>query len=181
MFSYTIQECDKNLLHEAKNFFGNIYIKKLKDESIASRYLIIKLIEKSTCLNVKFLETFKNGAPKPLKNLYWSVSHKTISNTIYLSAIISTKPIGIDIEYIRPRSKELLNIFSTEEYKIFGKKNWLNFYKIWTTKEALIKKLNLTFNDLKNIHFVNKTNVTYSNVNYKVNIREIDYLICAIV
>lgn len=181
MLNYTLYRCDKNLIQESKEFFNNKYLKKLKNENIVSRYLVIRLMKNYTHSNVRFLETFQNGAPKPIEDMYWSISHKTISNTIYVGATIDFKPIGIDIEYIKPRSKELLDIFSLEEYKIFGKKTWLNFYKIWTSKEALIKKLNLTLNNIENICFIDETHINYLDIIYKVRINKTKKLLYAIV
>ncbi len=180
MLKYKVQKCNNFFLKKAKNFF-DYKIKNMSDESIASRYLVIKLMEASNYHNISFLETLPSGAPKPISNLYWSISHKIVSKEIYIGVVISSEPIGIDIEYKKPRSCELLNFFSDKEYAILGDKNWLNFYKIWTAKEALIKKLNLELSQIKTIKFLNANYIQYLNLSYPIITKDETNIIYTIV
>lgn len=51
---------------------------------------------------------------------------------------IAEEKIGVDIELIKPRSEALLEKWA-DELELLGAKNWENFYRIWTAKEAILK------------------------------------------
>lgn len=52
---------------------------------------------------------------------------------------LSDRPVGVDIEVIRPRREGLFRFCLTaEEYARFGG-GWTEFYRLWTLKEALCK------------------------------------------
>ncbi len=171
MLNYLVTKCDEDILLEAKRHFGANYSDKnnLTRESLIGRFLVSKLYKKIYGKDVFSLEALQNGAPVPFDGVHWSVSHKYNNHTLYAGAVISKKTVGIDVEYLKLRSKELLNFFKEGEYEILGEKNWLNFYKIWTSKEALVKKLNLNLNSMQKITLINKNKLSYCNEYYHVN------------
>ena len=68
--------------------------------------------------------------------------HFNISHTKGWSlCAISNKPVGVDIEVLRPRREGLFRYCLTEtEYERFDG-TWQDFYRIWTLKEAWCKYL----------------------------------------
>ncbi len=60
----------------------------------------------------------------------------------FVLCALSEKPIGVDIEMIRPRGKALPRYALTpEEYAVFldSGGDWPSFYTLWTRKEAWCK------------------------------------------
>ncbi len=88
---------------------------------------------------VKFLSLQKaaNGAPLPFNGVYWSISH----TKLMAAAVLSRRPIGIDVEKVRPRPESLITkVVSGEELALKGEQNVLvYFFRVWTAKEAVLK------------------------------------------
>lgn len=138
-----------NIITQAKNILPKDYVQSLQNkqnfnESIIARELIF--------LESNFLpETDLNGKPIFQNNNFWSISHK--ENIVFVWTDIS--PIWIDIEIIKERWNEIFSLHKEEEYNLIGKKDFHNFYVLWTLKESIIK-LNLAWiDDLENI-IINK-------------------------
>lgn len=72
----------------------------------------------------------------------------------------SAKNLGVDVEALKDRDfDKFAQICFTDTEKEFLKNSCekkLDFYKIFTTKEALIKCRNLTFADFKKVSFFDK-------------------------
>lgn len=104
---------------------------------------------------------------------YWSVSHKPE----YVAAAISSVPVGIDIELNVLRSHELLETFSVPD--------WQTFYRHWVCKEALIKLLQLTINDLSHIQIEdeeeNSVLVSYQQNHYTCLVEQNETITLAVV
>ena len=87
-------------------------------------------------------EIVKTDLGKPhfpaLPHIQFSISH---SKTLILCAL-SDRPVGVDIEDIRPRRESLPRYALTEEeylaYQALGG-DWPAFYALWTKKEAWCK------------------------------------------
>ncbi len=80
----------------------------------------------------------QDEADKPLPNdgYYWSVSHARR----FAAAVISDRPVGIDIEEIRPRDRELHEgLAEPSEWTLLGDRSWRSFFRLWTAKEATLK------------------------------------------
>jgi len=82
-------------------------------------------------------EQNEGGRPLPNQGWHWSISHKHE----WVAAVVAREPIGIDIESIVPRRDELLfdKVADASEWALVGSRNWENFYRIWTAKEAVLK------------------------------------------
>ncbi len=76
------------------------------------------------------------GVPLPQEGFYWSVSHKRQ----WAAAVIADGPVGIDIEHIVPRRRELHDALADRaEWTIMGDRSWNAFFRLWTAKEASLK------------------------------------------
>ena len=74
--------------------------------------------------------------PQPNEGFHWSVSHKRE----YAAAVVADVPIGIDIERIEPRKRELHDsLAGRDEWVIMGDRSWSSFFRLWTAKEAILK------------------------------------------
>ena len=99
-----------------------------------------------------------NGKPVS-PNLQFNVSH---SKGVVVFAMNKSRPIGVDIEEIRPIEDNLKRYISTdEEYQLID--NDESFFKVWTSKESLSKCIgigikgqpknipSIPFNGVKNV------------------------------
>jgi len=97
----------------------------------------LKVSSKNIEINVnKYGKPFLKGNYR----LYFNVSH----SGNWIVCVIDDKPVGIDIEKIKPIEFEAFEQFlSDEEYKMLMEKNpekWLPFFfDLWTLKESYIK------------------------------------------
>jgi len=81
----------------------------------------------------------KNAADVPLSNdgWFWSIAHKRR----YAVAAISDRPVGVDIEELAARPRRLHGLIaSEEEWRILGDNSWHSFFRLFTAKEAVLKK-----------------------------------------
>ncbi len=79
----------------------------------------------------------EHDAPIPTNGWHWSISH-----TRGLSAgVVARVPVGIDVEAIVPRRQELVPRVATRaELDLLEGFRWETFFRIWTAKEAVLKK-----------------------------------------
>lgn len=74
--------------------------------------------------------------PQANAGFYWSISHKPLR----AAAVISREPVGIDIEHVRPRQRQLHDeLADTTEWSILEDRSWHAFFRLWTAKEAVLK------------------------------------------
>lgn len=74
--------------------------------------------------------------PVPNDGYYWSVSHARR----LAAAVIADRPVGIDIEEIRPRDRELHDALAgPAEWAVLAERSWRAFFRLWTAKEATLK------------------------------------------
>ena len=75
-------------------------------------------------------------SPLPNAGFHWSISHKPQ----WAVAIIADRPVGIDIEHIAPRKRELHDALADDaEWAIMADRSWPAFFRLWTAKEATLK------------------------------------------
>ncbi len=121
-----------NIEEKIKSFHGKDRVNAMSDQARTA------LTISSDLSNIPITSTPKDlrGAPLPVNGVYWSISHKPK----FAAAVCSNIPVGIDIEKIRPRGSALLNYIATpDEWNHFTEQNWLNFFRIFTSKEAVLK------------------------------------------
>jgi len=87
------------------------------------------------------------GAPIPRDGFHWSIAHKPR----FAAAVMARDAVGIDIESLTPRGRDLTPAVAwPEEWEMIGKAripdfairrrlNWPAFFAIWTAKEATLK------------------------------------------
>jgi 4'-phosphopantetheinyl transferase len=96
------------------------------------------LMESARLSGVTLMRIEKNesGTPVPSQGIYWSLSHKKK----FVCAVVSTEPVGIDLEEMHPRSESLfLRIVDEQEQKLSTEDRTTFFFRCWTSKEAILK------------------------------------------
>lgn len=79
----------------------------------------------------------EQGAPLPVEGWYWSVSH----TKGVVCGIVYPAPVGIDVERVQRRRQEIVAATATvAEYDVAGGLRWHSFTRIWSAKEAVLKK-----------------------------------------
>ncbi len=149
-------------------------IKKLvnqddKKRSILGEYLLIESLKELKIdydkINIKYN---KNNKPYiENNNIFYNISHKGI----YSCIIVSAKEVGIDIEEIKEFNKDILKYISSENEKRYINNN-IDYYKLYTLKEAYFKMLGEDLFNLKSIEFIlnNKEIITKENIKIKTKI-----------
>ena len=91
----------------------------------------------STFLKRKHIGDFSiSEQGKPLSDkCYFNISH---SGHFVLLAISKDAPVGVDIEKVKPFKPELKEFISSKE-ELDAIKTDIDFFKVWTSKEALSK------------------------------------------
>lgn len=78
-----------------------------------------------------------NGVPLPSNGVYWSISHKPL----YVAGVVSRRPVGIDIERIRPYTKGLeKKVAADSEWALYPLERSELLFRYWTAKEAVLKQ-----------------------------------------
>lgn len=97
------------------------------------------------------LQKSSEGVPLPSNGWYWSVAHKPA----YVAGVTGRRPLGIDIEPLRPRSRNLFSkIADQQEWQLGGEDEWHLFYRFWTAKEAVLKAVGVGMRGLSNCRVV---------------------------
>jgi len=110
------------------------------------------------------LKKNENDVPIPFNGIHWSISHKSKC----VVAVLSKDRVGIDIEEIRPRVERLFSrTASDEEWTRIGDKNWNNFYRYWTAKEAVLKADGFGIGGLPSCSVISVPDETHIDLKYK--------------
>jgi phosphopantetheinyl transferase len=79
----------------------------------------------------------EEGVPQPVDGWHWSISH----TRGLVGGIVYPSPVGIDVERVQRRRKELVRAaMSPAELDLLGGLRWSHFTRIWSAKEAVLKK-----------------------------------------
>jgi 4'-phosphopantetheinyl transferase len=82
------------------------------------------------------LEKDDHGAPLPSNGIHWSLTHKER----YVAAVTAPRPVGIDIEKIRPvRAGMYQRLAGDAEWALAPEITPVLFFRYWTAKEAVLK------------------------------------------
>ncbi|MEN8211481.1 MAG: 4'-phosphopantetheinyl transferase superfamily protein, partial [Thermodesulfobacteriota bacterium] len=92
-------------------------------------------------LDIRVFEKDRTGVPKPLNNIYWSVSHKLD----FVAGIVAQKKVGIDIECIKIDRNISDTLFekivdADEQLVLKGYNKPIAFFRAFTAKEAVLKQ-----------------------------------------
>lgn len=86
------------------------------------------------------LEKRDSGAPIPSDGIHWSLSHKSA----YVAAVTARRPVGIDIEQIKPMPRGVHDrIAGPEEWALAPVRDTRLFFRYWTAKEAVLKAVGI--------------------------------------
>lgn len=119
-------ECDRPLAGRAR----------VEEQSRRAREALSRA---ATIAGARLAELQKDGeeAPLPSNGWHWSLSH----GRHFAAAALARAPLGIDLEEIRPRSQALVpRVTSRAELELLGGFDWCAFFRVWTAKEAVLKK-----------------------------------------
>ena len=155
------------------------------DENMSKRDLRCLEHESAYCLLREMLrEEWGITAPVILKTengkpyvendgVYFSVTH----TPGLVACAIADCEVGIDCEYVKERSSEEMKkfasrFFTRNEIDFLAQEGYspLSFYKVWTGKEATLKKLGTTMKDIKNIDVTRENIVYYTENGYIISI-----------
>ena len=175
-----IEEIDFNLYGISQESLD--YFKKNKPhsfrESLAGRILVAEIAAVHKTEINDFLK--QSLTSFTFKDFFWSMAHKNN----FVSAGISDKPIGVDLEIIKKKDEILFDTLSEEEWEILGDKNWLNFYVGFSAKEAVLKLFSLEFDQLSHVLIRDKRDnnliLQHDNKEAFVNLEMQDDLVFAI-
>jgi 4'-phosphopantetheinyl transferase len=100
-------------------------------------------------LAVKIFETGESGAPLPSNGIFWSLSHKPE----VVAGVASAKEVGIDIEKLKPISDTLFRriVDETEALRFPDRDRSLVFFRVFTAKEAVLKKAGIGMRGLPKV------------------------------
>jgi 4'-phosphopantetheinyl transferase len=97
------------------------------------------------------LEKDAEDAPIPSNGWHWSLSH----THGFAAGAVCRAPIGIDVEEIRPRRPDVIGrVTSRAELELLGGFSWHAFVRVWTAKEAVLKKAGIGILELAQCHIV---------------------------
>ncbi|MBE5936307.1 MAG: 4'-phosphopantetheinyl transferase superfamily protein [Lachnospiraceae bacterium] len=123
---------------------------KKKVISIYTELLIRKVVNEGKPIDIYYNEYGKPYLKEP-KGIYFSVAHGRDK----IVCVMDNEEIGIDIEYIDVFNENIVkNYFSESEHRILKVYDVIKIdngynkacYRIWTSKEALLKKRGTGFN-----------------------------------
>ena len=78
----------------------------------------------------------QNDRPVANQGFHFSIAHKRLC----VVAAIADCSVGVDVEFIKPRTREHFDEVATpEEWAILGGRSERDFFRLWTAKEATVK------------------------------------------
>ena len=89
-------------------------------------------------LDAERFENDQSGVPLPSNGIFWSLSHKPE----YVAGVVSRQRVGIDIEKLKPVSDALFKriVDKTEASYFLNPDRIFVFFRVFTAKEAVLKK-----------------------------------------
>ncbi len=98
----------------------------------------VKVSALKSKLDAARLENDESGAPLPSNGIFWSLSHKPE----VVAGVVSKQNVGIDIEQLKNISETMFKrIVDQTEYLHFMRQDkMLVFFRVFTAKEAVLKK-----------------------------------------
>ena len=126
--SFTDLKAFANLSEKEMEQFSEYRIEKVKKEKLISYYL------KKTYVG----DFYIGDHGKPMSNnMFFNISH---SKEVIVLATSKNIPVGVDVEVLKERREPLVRYVANEKEYDFIQSD-LDFIKIWTSKESLMKCL----------------------------------------
>lgn len=102
-------------------------------------------------LRVRALPQDDDGAPLPIKGWHWSLSH----TSAWVGGVVFPFPVGLDLERVQNRRQELVRATAShEEFELLGGFRWEHFTRLWSAKEAVLKKARVGLSELSQCRLV---------------------------
>ena len=80
----------------------------------------------------------EDGVPLPCDGVFWSLTHKDRM----AGGLADLSPAGLDVEFVTPRDEALLDyVGCASEWAALGGRDWGRFFRLFTAKEATLKRL----------------------------------------
>ena len=134
-----------------KKYINGFLSDDRKDVSISAEFLAKKLVSEYLNTSIENVEILRSETGKPyIKDnaVFISISH----SGSFVAVAVNDTPIGIDIEIIKEKDLKLIDkIFSHDDLSIIkqSENKLLDFYKIWTAKEAYFKFSEKSYKEIK--------------------------------
>lgn len=149
-----IKKCLSLMTEKRKNYIDSVSDEKRKLESIAGEWLVKTSVSQSLSLPVEeiIIERTEKGKPYVKdRDVHISISH----SGDYVAAAVDTKPVGIDIEVIKPIDLKVAErVCSQSDIKELSCGDPLiAFLKIWTAKEAYFKMTGTGIVNIKSVSY----------------------------
>ena len=97
------------------------------------------------------LAQHESGAPLPSNGWHWSVTHAGS----FAAGVVCRAPVGLDVAKIEPRDPGIVpRVASREELELLGGFTWTAFARVWSAKEAVLKKAGCGLGELSRCRLV---------------------------
>ena len=149
-----LNKCLSLMTDERKKYINSVSNPKRRLESIAGEWLMKKAAADYLSLPAEKIIIDRTEKGKPFikgEKVHVSLSH----SGDYVAAAIDKSPVGIDIEILKPIDLKVAKKVLNDSDRGFFEKGdrLLNFYKIWTAKEAYFKMTGTGIIDMKGISY----------------------------
>lgn len=164
-YCYNIEDLSEELYLElfslldqkTKKHIQKISSYKDRKRSLVSHFLMVLAACEETGKDLREIMVKRGPSGKPyIKDFPVFVNTSHSGNRVV--CVSDTKPVGVDIEQIRPLSKEILRFFDKKEVskinEVYGSHYFddeKNIIKLWTKKEAYIKLKDLPFSSIRSL------------------------------
>jgi 4'-phosphopantetheinyl transferase len=105
----------------------------------------VELSARATGAELGALAKDVEGAPLASNGWHWSLSHADH----FAAGAVARSIVGVDVEHIEPRNQDVVpRVTSRDELELLGGFRWETFFRVWTAKEAVLKKTRVGLADL---------------------------------